>query len=222
MRRAEGKLKLSQSVIGQDKDPVSTKKDTSIVTGDMRSLIFGLHMFDIPNTNPDSNSSLNSDTLSEERIRKLDEMTGRVVNMRNCDLLSEVDRSFEINQMNLKSSSDKIDLDPGLDEAAYRSWVEKFKEASGSVDGANLELERRKYSCKSEEMEARREIERRRKEENKLAKWDAVGYRSLTVEEPGNILEESVMEDAGGVQFVYGDCTDPYKICPSKPAIIFR
>ena len=59
------------------------------------------------------------------------------------------------------------------------------------------------------------------KEENKLAKWDAVGYRSLAVEEPENILNES-MDDTGGVQFVYGDCTDPYKICPSKPAIIFR
>lgn len=220
MHRAERKLKLSQSVIGQDKDPVSTKKDTSIEAGDMRSLIFGLHMFDLSDANPDSNSGLNSDVLSEERVTKLDEMTERVVNMRNLDLLSEVDRTFEINQTNLKSSSDKIDLDPGLDEAAYRSWVEKFKETTGSVDSVNLELER-KSSCKSEEREARREIERRRKEENKLAKWDAVGYRSLAVEEPENILKE-IVEDTGGVQFVYGDCTDPYKICPSEPAIIFR
>lgn len=222
MRRAERKLKLSQSIIGQDKDSVSTKNDTSIETGDMRSLIFGLHAFDPSDTNPNSNSGLNSDILSEERITKLDEMTDRVVNMRNRDLLSEVDHTFEINQMNLKSISDKIDLDPGLDEAAYRSWVEKFKEASGSVDSVNLELERRKNSCNSEEREARREIERKRKEKNKLAQWDAAGYRSLAVEEPENILNESMMEDTGGVQFVYGDCTDPYKICPSKPAIIFR
>ncbi|XP_078155806.1 SNF2 domain-containing protein / helicase domain-containing protein isoform X1 [Carex rostrata] len=220
MRRAERKLKLSHSIIGQDKHSASTKNDTSIETGDMRSLIFGLHTFDPSDTNPNSNSDLNSDILSEERITKLDEMTDRVVNMRNRDLLSEVDHTFEINQTNLKSISDKINLDPGLDEAAYRSWIEKFKEASGSVDSVNLELERRKNSCNSEEREARREIERKRKEENKLAKWDAVGYRSLAVEEPENILNES-MDDTGGVQFVYGDCTDPYKICPSKPAIIF-
>ncbi|KAJ1693808.1 hypothetical protein LUZ63_010506 [Rhynchospora breviuscula] len=222
LRRAERKLKLSQSVIGQEKDSVSTIKDISMETGSMQSLIFGLHAFDPSGTNPNSNSSLDSDMLSNERIAKLDEMTNRVVNMRHCDLLSEVDHTFEINQKDLKRAFDKVDLDPGLDEAAYRSWVEKFKEAVGSIDSVNLELERRISSCSAEEREARREIARKRKEDNKLAKWDAVGYRSLAVEEPDNILlDKSVMDDTGGVEFVYGDCTDPCKICPSKPAIIF-
>lgn len=192
MRRAERKLKLSQSVIGEDREPKSTQKDIPVEAGDMRSLIFGLHVFDPIDPNPNLSSCSNLNMLNEERITKLDEMTDRIVDMRNRDLLSEAVHAFEINQTDIKRTSEKIDLDLGLDEAAYRSWVEKFKEASASVGSVNLEMERRKGSSTAEEREARREIERRRKEDNKLARWETVGYKSLTVEEPENILEESV------------------------------
>ncbi|KAJ3669646.1 hypothetical protein LUZ60_011596 [Juncus effusus] len=220
MRRAERKLKLSQSVMGENSS--STETDVSVET--MRSLIFGLHILD-PTY---SNSKSNSDRLDEESVNNLNEMTNRVVELRNNDPSAKTDRNFEVNQTDIRNtntSDDSINVDPGLDESAYESWVEKFKQASSSSDETlNLVPERKSRDIIGEEREVRREAERKRREENKLAKWESVGYESLSVDElesESNTEGFRVLQENGGVQFVYGDCTDPWKVCPKEPAIIF-
>ncbi|XP_072963104.1 probable helicase CHR10 isoform X1 [Typha angustifolia] len=219
MRRAERKLKLSHNVIGQAGALDGTRKDMGLEAGDMRSLIFGLHIFDP--------TDIDTDSLNEESMMKLKVMTDRVVNMRNHEPLDKDDHTYEINPTDMmdtgealiKRTSDSMSFDPGVDESGYRSWIEKFKEASQSTQNATVELETRRSAL--EEKKQKREVDKRRAEEKKLAKWEALGYQSFAVKEPDITLDQNIMSDSGSVQFVYGDCTNPSKVCPSEPAIIF-
>ncbi|XP_020094090.1 probable helicase CHR10 isoform X4 [Ananas comosus] len=220
MRRAQRKLKLSQNVIGEENDALNeTRKDVEIEAGDMRSLIFGLRVFDP--------TDINTDTLNEDNVMKLKLMTDRVVKMRDHEPLDKEDRTFEINPTDLmdnsdtaiKRTSDAISFDPGVDEASYLSWVEKFKEASPPTENVALELGRRRY--RPEEKQLKHEADKKRAEEKRMAKWEALGYQSLAVKDPDIMVDQNIMSDSGSVQFVYGDCTYPSKTCPSEPAIIF-
>ncbi|XP_042435859.1 probable helicase CHR10 isoform X3 [Zingiber officinale] len=72
-----------------------------------------------------------------------------------------------------------------------------------------------------EEYQQKREADKKKAEEKQLGRWEALGYKTLAVEEPNMLVENSVLSDQGAVQFVYGDCTNPSKVCQSEPAIIF-
>ncbi|XP_042436165.1 probable helicase CHR10 isoform X3 [Zingiber officinale] len=72
-----------------------------------------------------------------------------------------------------------------------------------------------------EEYQQKREADKKKAEEKQLGRWEALGYKTLAVEEPNMLVEISVLSDQGAVQFVYGDCTNPSKVCQSEPAIIF-
>ncbi|KAK4414628.1 putative helicase CHR10 [Sesamum alatum] len=144
------------------------------------------------------------------------------------ELQSDVsDRKFEINPMNLmdghdlvmQEGSQSIDFNPGLDEASYMSWVEKFKKASSVDDSGILESGNRRGSPDEKHLKA--EASRKKAEEKKLSKWEALGYHSLCVSSPVTPANQDMMSDAGSVHFVYGDCTNTAAICPSEPTIIF-
>lgn len=218
MRRAERKLKLSHNIIG-DEDATNGKgNNMGNEASDMCSIIFGLHQFDLADTT--------AETINEETLTNLKSMSEKVVKMRTHQPSERNDRTFEIN-LNLtdssglviKKASDSITIDPGVDEAAYVSWVEKFKEASHSTKNVTAELER----CRSapEEKLLKREAVKRKTVEKKLANWEALGYHTLSVKDPDNIPNQNI-PDSGSVQLVYGDCTNPSKIGPAKPCIIFR
>ncbi|XP_042512904.1 probable helicase CHR10 isoform X3 [Macadamia integrifolia] len=215
MQRAERKLQLSHNVVGDDVDRQG--KENGAEAGDLRSIIFGLQMFDHANINIENSSEVN--------MLELNDLAAKVIEMRH-EALEKDDRKFKINPMDvlnggdlsLKSSSDVI-FDHGLDEASYISWLEKFKEASLSDDGPTLDFRTRRNL--PEETHQRLEAARKKAEEKKLAKWEAVGYESLAIKDPGCPMVGDVISDSGSVQFVYGDCTQPSKVCPSEPAIIF-
>ncbi|KAM3316836.1 hypothetical protein ACQJBY_034791 [Aegilops geniculata] len=217
MRRAERKLKLSHNIFG-DKDATDGKgKDLGNEANDMRSIIFGLHQFDPADTA--------AETINEETLEKLKSMSENVIKMRTHEPSEKDDRAFEINPDLTEGSGavitracDSISIDPGVDEAAYLSWVEKFKEASHSIEDVPVELERQRPA--PEDKLLKREANKKKAEEKRLAKWKDLGYQTLGVKVPDNIPNQNI-SDSGSVQLVYGDCTDPSKVCAAKPAIIF-
>ncbi|EMS67549.1 Chromodomain-helicase-DNA-binding protein 1-like protein [Triticum urartu] len=217
MRRAERKLKLSHNIFG-DKDATDGKgNDLGNEANDMRSIIFGLHQFDPADTA--------AETINEETLEKLKSMSENVIKMRTHEPSEKDDRAFEINPdltegsgLVITRACDSISIDPGVDEAAYLSWVEKFKEASHSIEDVPVELERQRPA--PEDKLLKREANKKKAEEKRLAKWKDLGYQTLGVKVPDNIPNQNI-SNSGSVQLVYGDCTDPSKVCAAKPAIIF-
>ncbi|MQM00095.1 hypothetical protein Taro_032824, partial [Colocasia esculenta] len=213
MRRAERKLQLSYKVVGEMIDVCEHGNDNVADANDARSLILGLHIFDSKDIRNGSSSGVN--------MVELNTMADKVVEMRNHEISEKDVQRFEINPNDLLNKGNpctSITFEPGLDEASYASWVEKFKESSQSIDDSSLETERRNML---EKRRLKREDEIKKAQQKKLAKWEALGYVSLAVKEPVSQRETNLMSDLGSVQFVYGDCTKPSKVCPSEPTIIF-
>ncbi|XP_026444753.1 probable helicase CHR10 isoform X2 [Papaver somniferum] len=218
MRRAERKLQLSHNVVGDD-DMSYDQDETGADVGDLRSVIFGLHMFDPTN--------IDNENPNEVNTRELISMAEKVTKMRH-ESSDNQDRKFELDSMDVLRGDDFStkrtpaydSFDPGLDEASYLSWVEKFKEASQSTDNSNLVLGKRNLP---DERIGKLEAAKRKAEEKKLLKWETLGYQSLAITDVPvcNADEDMMLTGSGSVQFVYGDCTDPSKVCPSEPAIIF-
>ncbi|KAJ1299232.1 hypothetical protein BS78_01G516100 [Paspalum vaginatum] len=225
MRRAERKLKLSHNIIGEESG-TDGKGDPGNEASDMRSIIFGLHQFDPVDTATETiNEGTTAETISVEKLAKLKTMSEKVVTMRSHEPLENDDRAFEINPNIIDGSgtvirraSDSISIDPGLNEAAYLSWVNKLKEASRSSEDATAGLGRQR--AVPEEKLLKRDVNKKKVEEKRLAKWETLGYQTLAVKEP-EITASQNISDSGSVQLVYGDCTDSSKVCPKKPGIIF-
>ncbi|KAG2555429.1 hypothetical protein PVAP13_9KG246600 [Panicum virgatum] len=226
MRRAERKLKLSHDIIGEDHRTDVKGGVLGNEASDMRSIIFGLHLFDPADTTTETiNEGTTSDTINVEKLAKLKTMSEKVVMMRSHEPSEKDERAFEINPnfadgngTVIRRASDSISVDPGLNEAAYLSWVNKFKEASRSIEDATSELGRQRAAPKEKFL--KRVVNKKKVEEKRFAKWETLGYKTLAVKEP-DITACQNISDSGCVQLVYGDCTNPSKLCPAKPAIIF-
>ena len=144
MRRAERKLQLSHNVVGEVDIDREGKEMAGAEAGDLRSVIFGLRMIDP--------SEINNDESSEPNMSELDAMADKVVAIRHEQQLGKDDRKFEVNPMDLLKGHDlimdrssvSVDFDPGLDEASYLVWVEKFKEASQSSDDPIIQVGNRR------------------------------------------------------------------------------
>lgn len=216
MRRAERKLQLSHNVVGEDVMDREGKEITGAEVGDLRSVIFGLQRFD-----PTEMSNENSDELNTSELNATVE---KILAFRHGQRSDKDNKKLEINPKDISDGHDlgpsSVTFDPGLDEASYLSWVEKFKDASQATNNPVLELENRRSL--PEERHLKAEAAKKKAEEKKLAKWEALGYRSLSVKDPVCPADMDIMSDSGSVQFVYGDCTQPSKVCPSEPTIIFR
>ncbi|KAJ6320605.1 hypothetical protein OIU78_015903 [Salix suchowensis] len=144
MHRAKRKLQLSHDVVG-DGDMEEDRKETGgIETGDLRSIIFGLHRFDP--------SEVNSEQSNELNALELNALAQRVIALRSDQIMDKDDRKFEVNLigqekgLNFVSGGESVlaRYDPGLDEASYLSWVEKFKETSQSNENLVLDLGNRR------------------------------------------------------------------------------
>lgn len=213
MKRAEKKLQLSHNIIGEGFDH-EQKETAGAEAGDLRSIIFGLHMFD-----PTEITDGKSDELNMSELNRL---ADKVIGLR-LEKKIDVDDKFVVNPMgqecNLLKKNPASVAYPDFDEASYLSWVEKFKEASHATASSILEVWNRKNlpDQKHERTEAAKKVA----EAKKLSKWEALGYQSLSVEDPDQPPVGNIMSDSGAVHFVYGDCTQPSKVHSSEPAIIF-
>lgn len=221
MRRAERKLQLSRNVIGDDISDQDGSNVGGTEAGDLKSVIFGLHVFD----QVEMNLEKSDDQL---HMGKLINLAEKVIASRHELQSDEGDRKFEINPIDwmngqaivMQVGSESMDIDPGLNEASYKSWVEKFKQASPEEASDVLELgDRRRLP---DEKHHKAEASRKKAEEKKLSKWETLGYRSLSVSNPASQANQDMMSDSGSVHFVYGDCTNTAAVSPSEPTIIFR
>lgn len=219
MQRARKKLQLSHNVIDDEASEHVGKELSGAGPGDLKSMIYGLRFFD-----PEESSKENS---SEPKLSELDTMAAEVLAKRNEKNLDEETEKFALssispsgNDFGMERAAATINVDPGLDEASYRSWVEKFKEVAESIDKTPLELESRRVT--SEEKVQRLEAAKKKAEEKKLAKWQTLGYQSLSVPDPTLPVDSDLISERGAVNFVFGDCTNPSDVCPSEPTIIFR
>ncbi|CAN6703921.1 unnamed protein product [Malus baccata var. baccata] len=212
MRRAERKLQLSHNVVGDDVMDQDGKETSGVEPSDLRSIIFGLHLFD-----PDE---VNNGVL---QMSELNTMAEKVLSVRNKQVATEDERKFELNPADVLNGNDlvvgegstSLGFNLGFDESLYLSWVEKFKEVSQE----NMDTGSRRNLL--EEKRLKLEAAKRKAEEKKLSKWEELGYHSLSVEDPISPVDSDMMSDSGSVQFVYGDCTQPSKVCPSEPTIVF-
>ena len=64
MRRADKKLQLSHNVVGEDLMDQEGKELGGAAGGDLRSAIFGLHMFDPTDTNIEQPDEINVSDLN--------------------------------------------------------------------------------------------------------------------------------------------------------------
>ncbi|KAL2511494.1 SNF2 domain-containing protein/helicase domain-containing protein [Abeliophyllum distichum] len=222
MRRAERKLQLSYNVVGEDNLDNEGKDTAGAESGDLRSLIFGLRMFDPTEMSIEESGQVNKSGLIA--------LAEKVIAIRHEPRSDSHDKKFEINHMDMlrgcdlvmKGDSESVAFDPGLDEAAYLSWVEKFKQASLSNESIMLELGNRRGVPDDKHLKA--EAARKKAEEKKLSKWEALGYHSLSISSPvrpTSPADQDDISDSGSVHFVYGDCTRPSRVCPSEPTVIF-
>ncbi|PWA69816.1 SNF2 domain-containing protein / helicase domain-containing protein [Artemisia annua] len=209
--RAERKLQLSHDVIGDDATEKEGKDMAEVPAGDLRSVVLGLHMFD-----PTTESKDNSDQLD---ISKVNTFVEKVIAFRHGGQSAAEGVKVDINSKDVLGGHDFRGFDPILDEASYNSWVEKLKETSETYDDTALEEKNKRL--KLEEKQLKAESARKKAEEKKLAKWEAQGYESLSVTDVVCPTDDNSLSDSGSVNFVYGDCTQPSKICPSEPCIIF-
>ncbi|KAJ6344432.1 hypothetical protein OIU76_006034 [Salix suchowensis] len=219
MHRAKRKLQLSHDVVG-DGDMEEDRKETGgIETGDLRSIIFGLHRFDP--------SEVNSEQSNELNALELNALAQRVIALRSDQIMDKDDRKFEVNLigqekgLNFVSGGESVlaRYDPGLDEASYLSWVEKFKETSQSNENLVLDLGYRRNLPNNKYLNL--EVTKKKAEEKKLSKWEALGYHSLSVGDPIYPLDRDALSESDFVHFVVGDCTHPEKLCSSEPSVIF-
>lgn len=218
MRRAERKLQLSNNVIGEDLVDQEGKEMTGPEDGDLRSIILGLHKFDPAEMNK-------SDDINTTEFTAIAE---KVIAFRHKLQSEHNDRKFEVNPMDILSGADIINqggpefitYDPGLDEAAYRTWVEKFKVVSPVKDDTVIEVGNRRGLPEENLLKA--EAARKKSEEKKLSKWEALGYHSLSISDPVPPADSDILSDSGSVHFVYGDCTQTSQVSPSEPTLIFR
>lgn len=218
MRRAERKLELSDNVVGEDLTDREGKEMAGAKSSDLRSIIFGLHMFDP--------TEITNEVSDQSNLPKLSAMVDKVIALRNGEQSEKDGSMVEINPVELINDHDhgkgqsSVSFDPGFDEASYLSWVEKFKEVAQSKDYTVLEVGNRRRLPEEKHMKA--EEARKKAEEKKLLKWETLGYSSLAVKDPVSPVDRDIMSDSGSVHFVYGDCTQPSKVCSSEPTIIFR
>ncbi|KAF4402339.1 hypothetical protein G4B88_003260, partial [Cannabis sativa] len=219
MRRAERKLQLSHNVVGDDVENEENKESAGVEGGDLRSVIYGLGIFD-----PDETSN---DNIEELQSSKLKTMVERVVAMRHEQVAGNDGRKFEVNPTDMlkgclssqQQEAVSLSSDSGFDEASYLLWVEKFKEASQTSGDQIIDLGRRRDLDESKR--AKLEAAKKKADEKKLLKWETLGYHSLSIKDPVIPSDDDSMLELGSVHFVYGDCTNPYDTCPSEPAIIF-
>lgn len=219
MRRAERKLLLSINVIGDNILKDDDIEPSEIGAGDLKSIIFGLHMFDPTEINDGNHRDMN--------VPEISAMADRVLAMRDEQILDKDERKFEVNPRNLlkgddvkKGGSASLSCDLGLDEASYLSWVKKFEEVSKSSCDSIMDL--RSQRNLDEQRSLKLESARKKAEEKKLFRWEAAGYQSLNVKDPISPTDNDITSATGSVHFVYGDCTAPSNVCSSEPAIIFR
>lgn len=219
MRRAERKLQLSQKVVGEDYIDREAEIAANEIS-DLRSIIFGLHIFD--------EGQIDSEKSGEFDVSNVSAMAEKVTALRHKQIPNKGDGRFLVNPMTSSNGCDlsiqegttSSNFDPGLDEASYRSWVEKFKEAFHSSANEVMELERQKTLSRDKSLNL--EVVKKKAQEKKLSKWEALGYHSLSVEDPVLPLDSDLISDSGSVYFVYGDCTHPSTNGISEPTIIFR
>lgn len=220
MRRAEAKLQLSHNVVGDDTANQENKELVGVEGSDLRSIIFGLHIFD--------SSEFNNEQSSELKIPEISAMAEKVIAMRHEQIAGTDNNKFEVNPTDILDKCDVVSgansatyiLNSGFDEASYLSWVENFKESSQETGNQIVELGTRRNL--PEDKHRKLEAGKKKAEDKKLSKWEASGYHSLSVKEPIDPTSGDIISDSGSVQFVYGDCTDPSKVCPSESTIIFR
>ncbi|XP_071718310.1 probable helicase CHR10 isoform X1 [Rutidosis leptorrhynchoides] len=211
MHRAERKLQLSHDVIGDDVADKEGKDMAGVAAGDLRSVVLGLHMFDPTTDSKESEGQLD--------MSKVNDIVEKVIAFRHGGRSEAEDLTVEIRSKDVLGGRSYVELDPVLDETSYNSWVEKLKETSGQSD--NLSLEETSRRSKLEEKHLKAELVRKKAEEKKVAKWEAQGYESLSVKDIVRPTDDNILSDTGSVNLVYGDCTQPSKICPSEPSIIF-
>lgn len=220
MRRAQSKLQLSHDIVGDDVSGHVGKELSGDEPGDLKSMVYGLHLFD-----PQESSK---EKMSEPNMSELSTMAEKALAKRYVQKPNDDKGKFESSTLNLSGNGFEMEggnvsigLDPGLDEASYRSWVEKFKEIAKSNDKSLSELESTSRRVSSEEKLHRAEVARKKAEDKKLAKWQTLGYQSLSVPDPILPVDSDMMLDHGAVNFVLGDCTRPSDVCPSVPTILF-
>lgn len=219
MCRAERKLQLSYNVIGDDIADQEGKEMAGAEDGDLRSVIFGLHKLD-----PTEMSNEKSDKITDTELTAMAE---KVVSFRYKLQSESDDRKFVVNPADLlhgqniltQGGAESIS-DPDLDEASYRMWVEKFKETSPSNHYSIIEVGNRRGLPEDKHLKA--QAARKKAEQKKLSKWEALGYNSLAIVDPVTPTEGDMLSDSGSVNFVYGDCTDPSRVSASEPTLIFR
>ncbi|KAH8488361.1 hypothetical protein H0E87_024147 [Populus deltoides] len=219
MQRAKRKLQLSHDVVGDDVMEEDRKETGGIETGDLRSIIFGLHRFDPSEVNSEKSNELNASELKA--------LAQKVIALRCDQILDKDDRKFEVNPIGQEKGLDFVSggesalasYDPGLDEASYLSWVEKFKETSQSNENLVMDLGNRRNLPDNKYLHL--EAAKKKAEEKKLSKWEALGYHSLSVGDPIYPVDGDALSDSGFVHFVVGDCTHPDKLCSSEPSVIF-
>lgn len=232
MQRANRKLQLSHNVIGHDDADPEAHGSEGIAGGDLRSIIiYGLHKFD-PSDNIEGISSEMNFTDVKNVAEKVlgrryasPDLDDDGIKLHSHELRG-VDSiyTYSGNDVSFAKYAKEVDSDHArnADQVAFEAWMNKAKDGSLNKDlGDNVRGRKRAYSRSDKELEEARAEKRRKVEDKKRAKWEALGYKSLAVQDTSESLNVVPNSDHGEVHFVFGDCTNPIKDHPSEATIIF-
>ncbi|KAK8466738.1 hypothetical protein PHAVU_008G141500 [Phaseolus vulgaris] len=196
MRRAERKLRLSINVIGDNILKHDDEETSDVGTGDLKSIIFGLHMLD-PSEIIDGNHG-------DINLPEISLMADKVLALRGEQILEKDERKFEVNPRIILQGHDvkeggttSLSHDLGLDEASYLSWVKNFEEVSKS--SCNSMMDWRSRRNLEEEKNLKLESARKKAEEKKLSRWKALGYQSLNVKDTLTQTDNDITSATGCV-----------------------
>ncbi|KAJ7535791.1 hypothetical protein O6H91_12G046000 [Diphasiastrum complanatum] len=238
MFRANKKLQLTNEVIGHDSTELDAK-ESALDSPDIRSMIiYGLHKL----TPSQPSSEIGNFSADRDFNSKINKMVEKAVSERNRKNASDV-QDAESMKMELMSNENIYTFE-GTDFATRKSSFNEAKELETSADRVALEslitnskdetIEtngRRKRRVLAEDtietinnnLEEKRAKKLESLKENKLKKWEALGYISLAVvdELEADVGNTSLDEDSTDLHSVVGDCTKPFKHPTSKSSIIF-
>ncbi|KAH7434172.1 hypothetical protein KP509_06G004000 [Ceratopteris richardii] len=227
---AKKKLKLTNDIIGDIKfdpndDPLYEVKHSELQS----MIVFGLDKL---------HSSTTEAFTEDEVMPQLEQLVKGALEQRNKidsdDLINEKYVSdteleenlyfFEGQDFTPKKRKDveKTEIQEPASRA-LKSWIEKLGHVPSNqeITGRRGKKHSLDNASTAESAEEDRAAKQQKAELRKHQKWENLGYRSLAVQDPGEIAAHmQTQSDEAKVHFVFGDCTEP-SLDTNESAVIF-
>ncbi|MCO5585705.1 hypothetical protein L7F22_039641 [Adiantum nelumboides] len=228
LSRAKKKLKLTNELMGSSNPDVDEDGFDKARPSDLQSLI----IFGLDKLHADTIHSSTEDESMPHIARVVQqalEQRGKLDNDERVDETGVSEPELEENLYAFdgqdftpkkRKDVDGTDACELVDQAALSSWIQRLDLVSSDQEVAGRRGRKRSIGeavTAEEDLAAKQQ----KVEAKQRAKWDSLGYTSLAVQDPGEVVGDLQTEsDESKVHFVFGDCTKP-SIDSNAASVIF-